>query len=99
MVVILLERVPVSLRGDLSRWMLELKAGVYVGKVSGMVRDKLWERICANSRGGGALLAHTTDNEQGFAFRFWGETSRQIVDFEGLMLVQRPQEQEDDKTQ
>jgi CRISPR-associated protein Cas2 len=88
MVVIILERVPVRLRGELTRWMLELKAGVFVGKVSAMVRDKLWQRVCESVKGGGALMAHSTDNEQGFAFRFWGATSHQIVDFDGLMLVQ-----------
>ena len=89
MVVIVVERAPVSLRGELTRWLLELQAGVFVGDVSAMVRDRLWERVCKGVRGGGALLAHSTDTEQGFAFRFWGATSRQVVDFDGLMLMQR----------
>ena len=36
------ERVPQSLRGELTRWLLELKAGVFVGRVSAMVRERLW---------------------------------------------------------
>ena len=39
MIVIALERVPVGLRGELSRWLLELRPGVFVGKVSALVRD------------------------------------------------------------
>lgn len=87
MVVIILEKVPASLRGELTRWLLELKTGVFVGKVSAMVRDRLWENVCAGSRGGAAMLIHSTDNEQGFAMRMWGPTSRTVVDFEGLSLV------------
>ncbi len=41
MVVIILEKVPAGLRGELTRWLLELKAGVFVGKVSAMVRERL----------------------------------------------------------
>jgi len=90
--VIILEKVPVRLRGELTRWLLELKAGVFVGKVSAMVRDKLWQRVCETTKGGGALMAHSMDTEQGFAFRFWGATSRQIVDLDGLLLVQHPRD-------
>ena len=87
MVVFVLERVPVSLRGELTRWMLELKAGVFVGHVSALVRDLLWEKIGGSVKGGGAILIHSSDTEQGFAVRYWGETSRKVRDFEGLLLV------------
>ena len=40
MVVIILEKVSASLRGELTRWMIEPHTGVFVGHVSGMVRDK-----------------------------------------------------------
>ena len=88
MTVIVLERVPVSLRGELTRWMLELKAGVFVGKVSAMVRDRLWERVCTNMRGGAGMLIYSSDAEQSFTMRFWGAPDRTIVDFDGLSLIQ-----------
>lgn len=90
MVVMVLERVPPGLRGELTRWMLELHAGVFVGNVSALVRDKLWERVCSGMNGGAGLLVHSTDNEQGFAIRFWGATNRWVEDFEGLTLVRVP---------
>ncbi len=90
MVVIILEKVPAGLRGELTRWLLELKAGVFVGKVSAMVRERLWENICAGTKGGAAVLIHNADNEQGFAIQMCGQTSRSVVDFEGLLLVQVP---------
>jgi len=90
MTVLVLERVSPSLRGDLTRWLLELRAGVFVGKLPAGVRDKLWERVCANLEGGGAILAHAADTEQGFTMRLWGDPSREIVDFEGLLLIRVP---------
>ena len=52
MVVIILEKVSASLRGELSRWLIEPKPGVFIGHVSAMVRDKLWEKCCRGARGG-----------------------------------------------
>ena len=93
MVVMILESVPVSVRGELTRWMLELKAGVFVGNVSGAVRDTLWKSVCNKLRGGGAILVHNTNSEQGYAIRFSGDTSRIIADYEGLLLITYPQAQ------
>lgn len=90
MVVLVLERVSPSLRGELTRWLLEPKAGVFVGRVSAMVRDKLWEKVCERAGTGAAVLIHQTDNEQGFALEFWGDPSRTIRDFEGLTLINIP---------
>jgi CRISPR-associated protein Cas2 len=87
MVVFILERVPVSLRGELTRWTLEAKAGVFVGSLSALVRDLLWEKVCGSLRGGGAILIHSSDGEQGFSIRYWGEPSRSVRDFEGLWLI------------
>jgi len=92
MVVFILERVPAGLRGELSRWLLEPKAGVFVGSISALVRDLLWEKVCQASRGGACLLIHNADREQDFDIRTWGETSRQVVDFEGLLLIRLPKE-------
>ncbi len=88
MVILMLERVPRSLRGELTRWLLEPRPGVFVGDVSALVRDKLWEKTCASMRGGAGLMVHSADVEQGFAIRFWGSTNRSVVDFEGLSLIQ-----------
>lgn len=90
MVIIVLEKVPVSLRGEITRWMLELKPGVFVGSVSALVRDKLWNKICEKKRDGGCILVHSTNTEQGFAIRFWGDCSREAVNFDGLTLIRIP---------
>lgn len=67
--------------------MLEPRAGVFVGSLSAIVRDMLWEKACRNSKGGGCLLAYSSNNEQGFRLKAWGSTSRGLVDFDGLTLV------------
>jgi CRISPR-associated protein Cas2 len=92
MVVIILEKVSVSLRGELTRWMIEPHTGVFVGHVSGMVRDRLWDKCCRQSKGGGVVQLWSTNNEQRFAMRTWGSTQREVVDFEGLQLIRRPKD-------
>jgi CRISPR-associated protein Cas2 len=90
MMVLIMERVPTGLRGELSRWMTEPKAGVFVGKVSAMVRDKLWELVCSKAKDGAATLIFPAPTEQGFAIRTCGQTRREMVDYEGLLLARLP---------
>ena len=88
MVVMILEKVSKSLRGELTRWLIEPRAGVFVGDVSALVRDKLWEKCCTRiTAGAGAVQIWTTNNEQGYDVRVWGHIQRRIVDYEGLKLV------------
>ena len=92
MVVIILEKVSASLRGELTRWLIEPHTGVFVGHVSGMVRDRLWDKCCRQSKSGGVVQLWSTNNEQRFAMRTWGSTQREMVDFEGLQLIRRPKD-------
>ena len=90
MVVMVLQRVPASLRGELTRWMIEPQAGVFVGTMSAMVRDRLWEKCCDGLRGGGVMQIWNTNNEQGFAMRTAGTVRKDVVDKQGLQLVRTP---------
>lgn len=87
MVVMILEKTPESLRGELTRWLIEPHPGVFIGHVSGMVRDKLWEKCTEAKRTGGIVQAWSTNNEQRFTIRMAGDTRRRIVDLDGLQLV------------
>jgi CRISPR-associated protein Cas2 len=71
--------------------MIEPKTGVFVGRLSATVRDRLWEHACKKMRGGAGTMIHSANTEQGYSVRFWGATSRWMVDLEGLTLVQKPQ--------
>lgn len=90
MVVMMLETVPVSLRGELTRWLIEPHPGVFVGHISALVRDRLWDKCCQRAKGGGVLQVWSTNNEQRFAVRTFGATRREVVDFEGLQLIRLP---------
>jgi len=90
MIVMILEKVTPSLRGELTCWLLEPRSGVYVGHVTARVRDKLWDHCVKRSRGGGVIQAWSTNTEQRFIMRMEGETSRQLIAVEGLQLVLVP---------
>jgi len=90
LVVLILETVPVGLRGELTRWLIEPHPGVFVGHVSALVRDRLWTKCCQGSRTGGVVQIWSTNNEQRLAMRSYGTTRRQIVDYEGLQLIRVP---------
>ena len=80
---------PPKLRGDLSKWLCEINTGVYVGNLSGRVRDELWERVCSNLHTGRATMVFQTNNEQGMDFRVHN-TTWEPVDFDGIKLMRRP---------
>ncbi|WP_018466932.1 type I-E CRISPR-associated endoribonuclease Cas2e [Calidithermus timidus] len=87
MVVIVLENVPKRLRGELSRWMLEVSTGVFVGSMTALVRDLLWQKCVEKKTAGRVCMMYRTNNEQGFEVRTHGDTTRTLVDFDGLTLV------------
>jgi CRISPR-associated protein Cas2 len=87
--VVVLVAVPAGLRGHLTRWLLEISPGVFVGQVTARVRDHLWTRIVKyTGETGRAIMVHTADTEQGLAFRSVGGPW-QPVDWDGLKLVLR----------
>lgn len=90
MIVLILEKVSPSLRGEVSRWLFEVKAGVFTGKLSALVRDDLWNYVAGKLGEGSALLIHSTNNEQGFGIRTMGNGSRLFEDVDGILLPAVP---------
>ncbi|MFE0316718.1 type I-E CRISPR-associated endoribonuclease Cas2e [Streptomyces albogriseolus] len=89
MTVIVLTNCPAGLRGFLTRWLLEISAGVFVGNPSARIRDVLWEEVQQYAGQGRALLAHIANNEQGFTFRTH-DHAWHPADHEGVTLIRRP---------
>jgi CRISPR-associated protein Cas2 len=87
--VIVVAACPVGLRGHLTRWLLEISPGVFVGKVSTRVRELMWLRVLEMVKSGRAIMVYTASNEQGLAFEVH-EHNWQPVDFEGVNLMLRP---------
>ncbi len=92
MIVMILEKVTVGLRGELTRWLIEPRSGVFVGHVSARVRDALWKKCIQSKRSGGVIQIWNTNTEQRYAIRMEGDTSRTLIETEGLQLIQIPGE-------
>lgn len=91
MVVLVLTACPAGLRGHLTRWLLEISPGVFVGHVTARVRDLMWLRVLELCKDGRAILVHADNNEQGLSYR----THRHDwvpEDFDGIWLMRRPAE-------
>jgi len=87
MLVVVTENVPPRLRGRLAVWLLEIRAGVYVGSVSRRIREMIWEQVNALAEEGNVAMAWSSNNESGFEFQTYGKNRRIPVDEDGLRLV------------
>ncbi|HNV36378.1 MAG TPA: type I-E CRISPR-associated endoribonuclease Cas2e [Rectinema sp.] len=87
MLVIVTESIPDRLRGYLSRLMLEIRAGVFVGNYSVRVREMLINTIYANVEDGNVIVAWSANNESGFDFETIGKNRRIPVQFDGTKLI------------
>ena len=85
--MVVTEAVPPRLRGRLAVWLLEVRAGVYVGELSRKIREMIWEQITALAENGNVVMVWATNTESGFDFITYGENRRMPVDVEGLRLV------------
>jgi CRISPR-associated protein Cas2 len=87
MLVTVVENAPPRLRGRLAIWLLEVRAGVYVGKVSRRVREMIWEQIEKGIEDGNAVMVWSTNTESGFDFMTLGANRRIPVEMDGVKLV------------
>lgn len=87
MLVVVTETVPPRLRGRLAVWLLEVRAGVYVGDVSRRVREMIWHQVVELAEDGNVVMAWAASTESGFDFITYGSNRRMPVEFDGLRLV------------
>ena len=87
MITVVTENVPPRLRGRLAIWLLEVRAGVYVGNVSRRVREMIWQQITELAEEGNVVMAWATNTESGFDFQTHGQNRREPVEYDGLRLV------------
>ncbi len=87
MMVIVVENAPPRLRGRLSLWLLEVRAGVYVGTFNRRTRERIWGEVCVMIGDGNAVMAWSAQNEAGFAFEAVGQNRREAANFDGFLLV------------
>lgn len=87
MLVVVTENIPPRLRGRLAIWLLEIRAGVYIGNTSKKTREMIWQQISALAENGNIVMAWSTNTESGFDFQTLGENRRIPVEWGGLRLV------------
>ncbi len=87
MLVIVLENAPPRLRGRMAVWLLEVRAGVYVGNYSKRVREHIWGQVGDGIEDGNAVMVWRSKAEAGFEFTTLGKNRRMPVDFDGVQLV------------
>ena len=87
MLAIVVENVPPRLRGRLAVWLLEIRAGVYVGDLSKRVREMIWQQVTEGCEDGNAVMVWSTNTESGFDFVTHGKNRRMPVEMDGIKLV------------
>lgn len=87
MIVIVLEGAPPSLRGRLAVWLIEVRAGVYIGDYSERARHVLWGQVVQGIGDGNAVIMWQSPTESGFDFETLGANRRIPVDLDRMKLV------------
>lgn len=88
MLVVVVINAPPRLRGRLAAWLVEIRAGVYVGNYSRRTREMIWEQVLLGLGPlGDAVMVWHAPNDQGYEFLTAGQNRRMPVDFDGLKLV------------
>jgi CRISPR-associated protein Cas2 len=87
MMVIVVENAPPRLRGRLSLWLSEIRAGTYAGVYSARVRERIWTETCKMIGEGSACMVWSAPTDSGFDFVSAGSNRREPIDFDGLTLV------------
>lgn len=87
MLVIVVTNAPPRLKGRLAAWLLEVRAGVFVGDYSARTREMIWDQVISYIDGGDAVMVWKAPTDQGFDFATVGTNRRMPVDFDGLKLV------------
>ena len=87
MLVIVVNNAPPRLRGRLAVWLLEIRAGVYIGNYSRRTREMIWQEVRDHIEEGDAIIAWATPSDNGYAFETCGANRRIPVDLDGMKLV------------
>ncbi|MBO3142458.1 type I-E CRISPR-associated endoribonuclease Cas2e [Dermatophilus congolensis] len=91
MVVLVLTACPTGLRGYLTRWLLEISPGVFVGHVNSRIRETMWLEVVEHAKDGRALLVYSVKGEQHIEFKVHRHDWNPI-DYDGIQLMRRPTE-------
>ena len=88
MLVIAVNNAPPRLRGRLAVWLLEIRAGIYVGNYSRRTREMIWNQVKDEIEDGDAIIAWAVPSDAGYDFDTCGVNRRMPTDLDGFKLVQ-----------
>lgn len=91
MMIIKTTNVPDRIRGRLSRYLLEIDPGLYIGNFNNRTRSRIWSAIISDdalfaSEDAVIVMAWATQDDNGFSFISFGERRRHPFNLEGLIL-------------
>jgi CRISPR-associated protein Cas2 len=76
MMIVVTNNAPPRLRGRLAVWLLEVRAGVYVGAYSARTREMIREQVESLIEQGDAVIVWDAPNDAGFDFDTFGVSRR-----------------------
>jgi CRISPR-associated protein Cas2 len=85
--VIHVQNAPPHTHGVLSRWMLHVAPGLYVGTLNRRVRERLWTELKDIIEPGRAALVYPSNTEQRFTIETYGVGRYEPIEMEGITLV------------
>lgn len=80
------EAIPNYLDGYISRYLTEIRSGLYLGTLSARTIDHLWDTILLNVEAGDAVLITPTRTELGFVLRDTPHRRWGTQDYDGIIL-------------
>ena len=86
MTVIVLQKAPDYLRGELTRYLYEISNGVYAGEINAKIRELLWNKI-EKTKNISASLIYPSKSEQKFAFRSIGDNRFAMQEIDGILCA------------
>lgn len=90
MTVIVLHNYPPALAGKVSRWMMQISAGVFVGQLTARGRDKVVNLLSTHTNGVDGVMCCTDDSIQGLRVTKFGNPTYSLEDFDGVALIVKP---------
>ena len=89
--VVVMEKVPARLRGVLALWLVDIRAGVYVGDYSIKVREMIWSIVEREFSkvvtSGSVVMMWSTNNDAGYDLKMLGDNRRTPIDVDGVKLI------------
>lgn len=87
MVIFVLILAPESTKGVLSRYLMEVSSGVFIGNVKANIREDLWNFVRGNMSKGSLIMAYSDNSIMGHQIRTQNINRRSIKSLDGVDLI------------